>query len=421
MKQGIGTHTHTRADLLTVDTLEDARKKLLECARLMGVPKMQTVPGVRSFGRIAGEITAPCDIPAFARSSVDGYALCSRDTAAASETMPVFLTVAGSVLPGCGASFSLNSGLCAYVATGAMIPPGADSVVMIEYTERFGEQRVAVCEPCAPGDHVVLAGDDVRAGQVLIPRGARIRPEEAGALAAAGVTRVPVFERIKVAVISTGDELVFPRERAGDGQVRDINSYSLCALARQSGFAVNGFSLLPDDESLLEQTVSEAMHTCGIVTVSGGSSKGEKDCTADVIARVADSGVIVHGLALKPGKPAILGFDSKTGTILAGLPGHPVSAMIVFRLLFVWLWKTITGQKADFPVPAKLSCNIAASPGMTTVQPVSLHPGDGGYTACPVFGKSGLITSLTKADGYIVIERNKEGLNKDEAVLVYLL
>jgi molybdopterin molybdotransferase len=406
--------------LLTVDTIEQAQQKLFECAQKAELLKTTTLPIEHAVGRVCAHIVSPGDIPSFARSTVDGYAVRARDTQGATESVPAFLNIVDFVKMGEKAGVPVKDGECAYVPTGGMIPAGADAVVMIEYTERFGSGKLAVYDSAASGANVALAGEDIARGQTLIPSGAVLRAEEIGALASAGVVQVPVYEPIRIAVISTGDELVPPHCEPQPGQIRDVNSYALKTLAAQSGFITVAFHVLKDDEEILEQTISGAMQFCSIVIVSGGSSQGEKDCTARAISRASSPGLLTHGIAIKPGKPVILGWDEQTKTILAGLPGHPVSAMIVFRILFCWLWKKLTGQREDFPIPAKLSCNVASSPGRTTIQPVTLALQDE-YVADPVFGKSGMLTSLTKAHGYIIIDSQKEGVKKGESVLVHLL
>lgn len=407
--------------LLTVDSIDSARGKLLDCVKGWK-PVTEHVAILNACGRILAEdIYSKCDIPAFRRSTVDGYAVVSNDTAGASDALPVFLALQGAVEMGKPAETAIHSGQCAYVPTGGMIPDGADSMVMVEYSEPFGENGVALYEAVPFGKNVVQAGEDVRESALLLSRGTVIRPQEVGALAAAGILEIPVYAPLRLTIISTGDELVSPDRSPAPGEIRDINTYALHALATGNGYRVTGVHVLPDDGALLEQAVRTAMADSDVVVISGGSSQGRKDLTGEVVERVSTPGVLTHGVAIKPGKPTILGYDAKSATVLAGLPGHPVSAMMVFETLLSWLSDTLTGRKSPYPVPAKIACNLASSPGKTTCLPVSLQWNGDGYTAHPVFGKSGLITTLTKADGYVIIEMNKEGLKKDEAVLVHLV
>ena len=407
-------------EFLKVDSLETAREKLLLCVkdRLVSTGELLLH---ELLGKVsARDVFAADDIPAFRRSTVDGYAVLSKDTAAAGESMPVFLTVKGRVDMGLPALFSIGSGECAEVPTGGMLPEGADAVVMCEYTEEFGAGGIAVSRSAAYGENVVLPGEDAKQGAPLLRRGRRILPQDIGALAAAGVTSVLAYTSPLVTILSTGDELVPPEQEPKPGQIRDVNTYALAALARKHGFAVAGTAVLPDDEAVLEQAVKSAMEAGGIVIVSGGSSKGKKDMTRSILDRLSSPGIYTHGIAIKPGKPTILGYDEASRTLLAGLPGHPVSAMMVFELLLGWLLREVTGSDAPPAVPARLSCNTPSSPGKFTCRPCRLTCTGGGYTAEPVFGKSGLITTLTQADGYFTARRDTEGLQAGDTVMVHL-
>ena len=406
--------------LLTVDTIGEARKKLLNCAKNLS-PGIEIIPVYENINNrvLANDIYSPEDIPSFRRSAVDGYALIAADSAGAGEAAPVFLHLAGAVEMGKAADLSLRRGECAYVPTGGMLPGGADAMAMVEYCEPCGNE-IAVYESAAVGNHVIRIGEDARQGALLLARGVKIRAHETGALAAAGITDVPVYKPLRMYIISSGDELAPPAAAAGPGQIRDINTHALRALAEENGYSITGTQVLKDDTDALETTVRNAMPANDIVVLSGGSSQGTKDLTEQTFSRIARPGVFTHGLAIKPGKPSILGFDEASNTILAGLPGHPVSALMVFRVLFSWLYRQLSGQGEPFPVPARLSCNIAGAPGRTTYQPVRLRACEKSYIAEPVFGKSGAISTLTNADGYIVIDLNTEGLREGELTEVFL-
>jgi len=405
--------------LLKVDTLDEAREKILRHVKAWP-PKTETIPLGEAPGRIlADDIFSPCDIPSFRRSTVDGYALIAADTAAAGESSPVFLEPAGSVSMGKPAAFSIQTGECAYVPTGGMLPGGADAVVMVEYCEQAGG-IIAVSNAVAAGAGTAEAGEDFHNGKLLLQRGTKIRPQEIGALCAAGITSVSVFSFIEIAIISTGDELVAAEKEPAPGEIRDINTNALKALAVKRGCRVVSVQALPDEEARLETAVTEALPLSEIILISGGSSQGEKDITAEIIDRVTKPGVFIHGLAVKPGKPAVFGWDDQSKTLLVGLPGHPVSALMIFEILLGWISEKLFNQRPAFPVPALVSCNVPSSPGKTVFQPVILLFDDGFYFAEPVFGKAGMITTLTRADGYIIIDMNNEGLKKDEPVLVHL-
>jgi len=413
--------------LLTVDTIEQAREKLLNHAKSWLLKTKTVSPNEALDCFLAEDIYASCDIPSFRRSTVDGYAVISNDTNGANETIPVFLKQAGSVQMGKEADFAVKSGECAYVPTGGMLPEGADAVVMIEYCEIAGDV-IAVYEPAASGMGTAETGEDFQKGKLLLKKGDFIRPQETGALCAAGITNISIFAPLTVSIFSTGDELVPPQDNPSPGQIRDINTSMLKALAVKNGYDVISTAVFPDDEARLETAAREAASRCDIVIISGGSSQGEKDFTARIIGSIARPGVFTHGLAVKPGKPAILGWDEESKTLFAGLPGHPVSAMMIFTFLFSPLQMNLFNFNTQhsklfnsFPVPAKISCNVPGSPGRAVCLPVALKPDNGFYIAEPVFGKAGMISTLTRADGYIIIDLNKEGLKKDEQALVFLL
>jgi molybdopterin molybdotransferase len=405
--------------LLNVDTLDAARQKLLAAAGHMA-PAQESLPLSEAGGRIlARDIVSPIDVPGFDRSTVDGYALRSGDTAAASEGVPAFLRLAGEVEMGKSSHSCVSPGECVQVPTGAMLPDGADAVIMLEYTEPFSD-GIAVYSSCAPGENTVRRAEDIKAGQVVIRRGTKLTPYHIGALAALGISRADCFCPLRLALISTGDEIVPPGGSLAPGMVYDVNGPALAALAGAGGYAVTSAVLLPDDEAVLKAAVQGAMALNDVVLVSGGSSKGPKDATAKVLAELSSPGIFTHGLALKPGKPTILSYDEASACLLGGLPGHPASAMMVFELLFSWLYRELTGQAEPASIPARLTVNLASSPGKDNAWPVRLEMTEGGYLAHPIFGKSGLISSLAKADGYFTLGRDREGVAAGETVFVRL-
>jgi len=399
-------------DFLKVDSLETAKEKIfLACGKwLYG---KQDVPLEAAHGRVlAKDVFSPNDLPHFRRSSVDGFAIQAKDVAGAGENSPAFLQYIGAVLIGNDTTLTVESGTCVEVPTGGKIPHGADAVVMVEYTEILGND-IAIYSPVSTFENIVEIGDDIKQNELILKHGQKLKPKDIGILAAMGITSVSVQCKPKVAIISTGDELVNPAEPIPLGKVRDISSYSLKAQAEGKGFDVISTDLLPDDINLLESTIKSAMSSADIIFISGGSSYGKYDLTAKAIESVAAPGVFTHGLALKPGKPTILAVDEPSQTLIVGLPGHPVSAMVVFELLF-------EGGKTP-PIPAKLSLNAPADGGKMTVYPCRLTLNGNGYIAEPIFGKSAAISTLAKADGYFVIQADVEGLKKDANVLVHLL
>lgn len=407
--------------LLKVDALAQARGKLLEHVEEK-LFETERVGLRKALGRVLAEpVCAKESIPPFRRSSVDGYAVKCSDVGGASESVPSFLKIIGEVCLGESTSLSIESGQCVYVPTGGMLPAGADAMVMIEYCEPFSATEIAVYTSAAPGAGVVQIGEDMKEGETVLTAGRRLRPQDIGALAALGRTDISVYRPWRVTVLSTGDELIEPSKEPRPGQIRDINTYGLCAQAEQEGMEITACHIVPDVREELRKRIEEAKAVSDLIVISGGSSQGKKDITAEVIHETASEGVFTHGLALKPGKPTILGYDKESHTIMAGLPGHPAAAMLVFEQLLLWLFREKTGQNEMMPIPAKIETNVAGAPGKRTCQLVRIEKTETGETkAIPIFGKSGMITTLTKADGYLVMEENQEGLKAGETVLVHL-
>lgn len=408
-------------ELLHVYSLEGARELLLEhtAAAPFGTERLGLA---EAAGRVLAEdVTAAADIPAFARSTVDGYAVRSDDTHGCTESIPAFLDILEEIQIGRPAACRVTPGACAYVPTGGMLPEGADAVVMAEFCENLDERTVAVGSPAAAGENVIQAGEDIRADQPLLSRGTRLGAARIGALSAAGVAEVSVAKPPAVWVLSTGDELVQPGRPLKPGQVYDINAYAVAAAAEKLGFAVTCTRTLPDSYEEIRGAVREGMIKADIVILSGGSSKGKKDMTGKILDELASPGVFVHGLAVKPGKPTILAWDEPSRTILAGLPGHPAAALMVFQQIFGWYWRQRTGERERPAAHAALEANLPGAGGKTTFYLVELLESPEGLVARPVLGKSGLITPMAGADGYIRIERDCEGLGRGTTVAVYPL
>lgn len=407
-------------ELFQTDTLQSAREKLLSC--MPAIPETKTAELIQVQGQVLAEdIQSSAPIPHFRRSTVDGYAVISRDVQGASENVPAFLECIGEVQIGKNAGFSLTSGQCVYVPTGGMLPEEADAVIMVEYCETFSLQNIAVYASISTGRNVVSIGEDVAAHAVLLKKGTMLTPAAIGVLASAGISRVSVYAPLRITIISTGDELVAPDQVPAMGQVRDINTYALEALAKKRDFAVVAAHVLPDSEEVIRETVVASLQTSDLVIISGGSSQGKKDLTARIFDAVAEPGVFVHGLSMKPGKPTILAYDKKSSTALLGLPGHPAAAMIIFELIAVWVRNKWIGKCAEKYVYAKMKINMGSAPGKTTCQLVRLEDFAGEYLAEPIFGKSGIMSALAASDGYILIDMNKEGLQKGEIVKVFFM
>ena len=378
--------------------------------------RAETVPLSAAMGRILAEDVAAAEfVPDFDRSTVDGFAVRAADTFGCTDAIPAILPLQATVLMGEGADFSLEPGQCVAVPTGGAIPNGADSVVMLEYTEDYGDGTIGVSKPAAPGMNLIFRGDDVYPGKVILRQGRVLSSADIGALAAIGRVQVPVMEKLTVGVISTGDELVPPEGKPGPGQVRDVNSPMLEAMLTAFGCAVINYGIVIDDEALLSETVKRALWECDAVLLSGGSSVGVKDAACRIIESLGQ--LLLHGIAIKPGKPTILG---KAGAKpLVGLPGHPVAAYFITKLFVLPLLGRLSGRDMTaYTVTAKVTESISANHGRAQYHCCRLTRKDGALYAQPIRGKSGLITTLAGADGYFCIDRDCEGLPQGAEVQV---
>ena len=406
--------------LLRVDTVNEARNKLMDCSSDIML-QTETRSLLDAAGCVLAEdIYSKENIPPYRRSIMDGYAVRSKELGAAGDMIPTMLKVRGEVLLGTDSSgLKVEPGCCVYVPTGGYVPEGADAVVMIEYCEPFGSGMLAVSKSASPGENIVQIGEDVAEGDILLSRGRKLRPQDIGVLAAAGIASVPVFVPWRVTVISTGDELVSPEEKPGEGQIRDINSYTIAARSRQEGFEVVRVISLKDDRQAIEYALETAKADSDVIVMSGGSSQGKKDMSAELIGKAADSGVLTHGIAAKPGKPTITGFDKASRTLFIGLPGHPAAALMVYEQILIQLWRGSTGSSDGLTVRAKVNANIPAAPGRMTFQLVRLTEADE-PEAVPVFARSGMISPMSASDGYFVMSENTEGIRPGDTVTVHL-
>ena len=402
--------------MLEVKTPEEVLRLIEKEFKPLG--QTESVPLSAALGRVLAEpITAQEYVPDFDRSTVDGYACRAADTFGCSDAIPAILNLAGEVLMGQGADFALSRDSCVYVPTGGAIPKGADCAVMIEYTEDYGDGTVGIMKPGAPGMNLIFRGDDVFPGKEILPAGRVLTAQDIGALAAIGRISVPVARRVKVGVISTGDELVPPDKTPGPGQVRDVNSPLLTAMLEAFGAEAVSYGIVVDDEALLRRKMQDAARDCDAVILSGGSSVGVKDAACRIIESMGE--LLLHGIAIKPGKPTILG---KTGNKpLIGLPGHPVAACFVAQLFVLPLLGRLMGRKREeYTVTAELTESLGANHGREQINACHLRREGGKLMAAPIRSKSGLITQLAGADGYFIISRDCEGLPKGAQVHVYL-
>ncbi|WP_333870987.1 gephyrin-like molybdotransferase Glp [Desulforamulus putei] len=407
-------------ELFNVLTVQQARETLK--AHLPARTKEEIVPLLYGLNRILSrDITARDDVPGFDRSTMDGYAVRARDTFGATESLPAYLDVTGEVMMGQEAAGPLGAGQAWVIPTGGMLPPGADAVVMVEYTEELDQHTIGVTKPVAPGDHLVRRGEDVAAGSVVLQAGHRLRPQDIGLLAAVGVTQVPVLEPLRVGILSTGNELIEPEQPTTPGKVRDINSYTLYGQVVEAGGIPTLYGIIEDHFDSLRNAVVKALAENDMVLISGGSSVGARDATAKVIETLGSPGVLFHGMAIKPGKPTIGAVVE--GKPLFGLPGHPVSAMVVFDLLARPIVESagLHRPRRIFPLRAAITRNIHSATGRDDFLRVTLRRReDGALVADPVLGKSGLISTMVKADGVAHIPLTKEGVEAGELVDVWL-
>jgi molybdopterin molybdotransferase len=397
-------------------------------AALAGFPPVGTerVRVADAAGRVlAEELTAPADLPHFDRANMDGYAVRAADTFGASTSLPAYLRLAGTIAMGAAARRPLGKGEAMRISTGGMLPPGGDAVVMIEHTEEVGGRQVEVHRSVSPWQHVVRAGDDVRRGEPIFARGHRLRAHDLGALTGVGITRVLVHRRPRVALVATGDEIVAPERRPRPGQIRNVNPYSLRAMIAEAGGVARDLGLVRDRPGRLRAAIARALRAADCVIVSGGSSVGAKDITLEVISSFPDSATLFHGIQIAPGKPTILA--RARGKAVLGLPGHPVSALVIFSRFGAPLVRLLGGESAAgaFAEPrvrrATLAENVASEIGREDWVRVTLEPEDGGgLLARPLRGKSAQIMSLVRADGMVRVPLTDEGIEAGAAVEVVL-
>jgi molybdopterin molybdotransferase len=399
----------------------EALNRLLDHIKAQPYPEL--VDTAQALNRVTSSaIKAPHPLPSFPRATVDGYAIRAADAFGASDSLPAYLTVIGEVPMGAKAEFSLSPGQCALIHTGGMLPQGADAVVMIEHTQSAAPGEVEILRAAAVAENVLKTGEDVSLGEEVIAAGTRLRPAEIGGLMALGIVRVAVGRKPKVGILSSGDEVVPPESDLKPGQVRDVNAYTLSALVEEAGGEPLRYGIISDQVDLLRAAARRALVDCDMVVITAGSSASERDLTAQVINELGSPGVLVHGVNVRPGKPTILSVCD--GKVVIGLPGNPVSALVIASLFVVPVVLLLLGiqQKPVEPsVTARLAINLASQAGREDWVPVRLLSSLSGWLAEPVFSKSNLIFSLTRADGLVRIPADANGLAAGEMVEVFLI
>jgi molybdopterin molybdotransferase len=386
------------------------------------VMKTEQVKTEAALGRVLAEdIKALHPLPPFSRSTVDGFAVRAADTHGASPSLPAYLKHIGEIHMGRTADLEVKAGQTATVHTGGMIPPGANAVIMLEDTQRMDVDEIEILKSIAVGENILTAGEDVKEGDTVLEAGKMLRAQEIGGLMALGYTKIKVAVRPRVGILSSGDEVVPPSQEPKPGQVRDINSYTLAALVERAGGLPVRRGIAADDRSTLETAAREAFDEDDILVITAGSSVSSRDITVDILAKLGKPGILVHGIAIKPGKPTILGIaDQKP---LIGLPGNPVSALVVGGLLIPPILRRSLGMPSQHwqpQLPARLTVNFASQAGREDYQPVRLIDTERGLLAEPVYGRSNLIFTLVRADGLVRIPASANGLPAGEQVMVRL-
>jgi putative molybdopterin biosynthesis protein len=393
----------------------------------------ETVPLARALGRVLAEdVIAPVDVPSFDRSNVDGFAVQAADTFGASEDRPRTLQFNAEVVAtGRVPQQPVRPGTATSIATGGMLPRGADAVVMVEHTdvrdgsERHGVRSLLLIRPVAPGANITFAGTDIGQGEVVLRRGERLTSRETGVVAALGLDQVLVVRAPRVAILSTGDELLPPGTPMCPGMVHDSNSTVLADAVRELGGEPVPLGIVPDDDARLDAALGQALAHDAIL-LSGGTSKGAGDLSYRAVARLGKPGIVAHGVALKPGKPlclAVIHPPRRRPIPVAVLPGFPTSAIFTFHEFLAPVLRRMAGQR-ERPigmVPARLPMRVSSERGRTEYLLVALMEGNGERIAYPLGKGSGSVTAFSRADGFLIIPRQREYLERDSSALVHLL
>lgn len=403
-------------------TLDEALKTLLRHIKFASLP-FEKIPIEKAYNRITYEdIYAPENLPGFKRSTVDGFAVRSQDTFGAKETMPTYLTVKGHIPMGKAPDFSLGPGEAAEIGTGGMLPEGADAVVMVEHVNVVSSDLIEVLRSVGPGENVIFEDEDIKKGELVIPKGHKLKPQDVGALAGLGISEVKVVKKPVIAIILTGDEIIPHTEKATPGKVRDINSFVLAGLIEEAGGVPIKMGIVKDNYEKIKDLVSKAYESSDIVLITGGTSAGIKDMTAQIINELGKPGIIFHGVSIKPGKPLIAGICN--GKPVFGLPGHPVAVYICFEFFVKPVIEKMLGINDKFyktKVKAILNRSLFSQAGRRDFVRVHLEEKNGKLFASPLLSKSGLIMTLVKANGILCIPEDLLGFEKGEEVEVEIL
>ena len=387
-------------------------------------PKTARIPIEEAAGRIVAEgITSQEDIPGFARSTMDGYAVLASDTFGATETSPAYLDIEGEILMGQQPASPLSRGKAIKIATGGMLPEGADAVLMFEYAADIKGKMIEAQKSVAPGENVIQKGEDMAAGDEVVNAGTKLRPQDIAVLASAGITEVMAYNQPTIAIISTGDEIIPPSQPLKPGLIRDSNSYQLAALAEQAGAVPVKRGIMADDYDIIRQSVKISADENDIILITGGSSVGTKDMTERVITDMGE--LLFHSVQLKPGKPFMAG--TVNGKLVFGLPGHPRAVAVCFETFVRPVLRMLSGQAVGSnmselarTIEARLTRSVHSSSGRREHIDVILVKRDGELWAEPVPGKSGLLRTMLRSEGSICVPLEKLGYDSGQTVTVTL-
>lgn len=400
------------------------KARALAIHAMAGLPRAIEKVGLRqALGRICcKEIRNREDNPAFDRSTVDGYAVRSKDVWGATDKSPVCLVQISESRMGRELKQAIGAGQCVRVPTGGMLPQGADAVVMQEDADSVGLIDIEIRRTVKPLENVICRGDDVLAGSVIVPAGRRIGAPDLGVLASCGYSRLDVVKKPRVTVITTGDEIVAPQTRIKPGQIRDVNSYTLAALAEKTGCKVANIVRVPDNLAALTATIQKFLEESDLILISGGSSVGERDYTTQAVLQLAGVKLLFHGIALKPGKPTLMAMCGKTA--IFGIPGNTVAAMTIYAEIIepaiaVRMGMTLT--EGRFWMKARLGSVLQPDSQRDEIVRVRLENCCGELIAWPLPAKSGLITVMSRAHGMIYLKAGQVLLEPGEEVEVQLL
>jgi molybdopterin molybdotransferase len=403
-----------------VITTEEA----LEIVRGFGPVEEVTVPVSDATSLyLSRDIISPEELPGFYRTTVDGYAVKAQDTFGATESLPAFLEITGESLMGEIPDITVLRGKAIRISTGGMLPEGADGVVMLEYCHNLDKNTIEISRAISPLENVISPGDDIKKGSIAFNARRKMRPQDIGLLAGLGITEVPVFRRPRVAIISTGDEIVPIENIPGPGKVRDINSYTLEAFCREQGSEPVMLGLCRDDFKELRGLIEKGLAIADTIWISGGSSVGVRDMTLKVLESFDHMELLAHGISISPGKPTII---AKVGNrAVFGLPGHAASAMVVAEVFLKVFIRRLLGRNAEEvelnrSIKACMSRNVESKSGRDDFIRVRIERDNNILMAIPIFGKSGLISTLVDAHGLVRIDRNSEGLYQGQTVDVML-